>query len=209
VISTRPDGFVVIGRERAKPLAPDERRALIIDAVIPLLRDRGRDVSTKQMAEAAGLAEGTLFRAFGDKDSIIQAAAERFMDPEPFRNELRGIDPEQPTDEKVRIVLGLLRERFAGVVGFMSAIGIQGPPPGSRGMQRTEDDWLNVLGQVFKPHELAVPIETLGFYMRVLAFGSAVPGFNHVHSFETDELADIILYGVLPATTSATTTKEN
>ena len=97
--------FATVARERAKRLAPDERRAAIIDAVIPLIRENGRDISTRQIAEAAGVAEGTIFRAFGDKDSIIQAAIDRLMDPEPLRNQLRGIDPDDPTDELVEFVL--------------------------------------------------------------------------------------------------------
>ena len=194
----RPDGFVVIGRERAKPLAPDERRAAIIDAVIPLIRERGRDISSRQLADAAGVAEGTLFRAFGDKDSIIQAATDRFMDPEPLRAALRGIDPDEPTEAKVRQVLQLLRTRFEGVVGFMSAIGQQGPPPGVRGPRPTDGDWMELLDRVFRQDELAVPVSTFGFYVRLLAFGSAIPGFSRPKPFSTDELADILLHGVIP-----------
>jgi AcrR family transcriptional regulator len=198
VINVRADGFAVLGRERAKPLAPDERRSLIIDAVIPLLREKGRDVSTKQMAEACGVAEGTLFRAFGDKDSIIQAATDRFLDPEPLRAALRGIDPDEPTEAKVRQVVHLMRERFSGVVGFMSAIGMHGPPP--RAVRPTDDDWVALLGQVFREGELAVPITTFGFYARLLAFGSSVPAFNSAREVDTDELTDLLLHGVLPGT---------
>jgi AcrR family transcriptional regulator len=197
VINVRPDGFVVLGRERAKPLAPDERRSLIIDAVIPLIREHGRSVSTRQLADAAGIAEGTLFRAFGDKDSVIQAAIERFLDPEPFRNALRGIDPDDSTEAKVHQVLQLLRDRFAGVVGFMTAIGVQGPP--QQTPKATDGDWLTLMSTIFREGELAVSPETFGFYARLLAFGSAVPPFQ-VKPFSTEELTDIILHGVLPGT---------
>ncbi|HEV7741985.1 MAG TPA: TetR/AcrR family transcriptional regulator [Pseudolysinimonas sp.] len=198
MINVRPDGFVVLGRERAKPLAPDERRAAIIDAVIPLIREHGRAVSTRQLADAAGVAEGTLFRAFGDKDSIIQAATDRFLDPEPLRAALRGIDPDEPTEAKVRQVLQLLRARFEGVVGFMSAIGQQGPPPGVRSARPSDGDWMALLDRVFREDELAVPIATLGFYIRLLAFGSAIPVFSQAKPFSNDELADLILHGVIP-----------
>jgi len=40
---------------------------MIVDAVIPLLLEYGRDITTKQIAESAGIAEGTLFRAFETK----------------------------------------------------------------------------------------------------------------------------------------------
>ena len=108
------DAFVDVkafSRERARPLTPDDRREAILDAVVPLLREHGRDVSSRQLAEAAGVAEGTLFRAFGDKESIIAAAIARILDPAPLRNALRGIDPDEPADAKVRQVLQLLRKQ--------------------------------------------------------------------------------------------------
>ena len=204
MIDVRPDGFVVIGRERAKPLAPDERRAAIVDAVIPLLREKGRDVSTREIAEAAGVAEGTIFRAFGDKESLIAAAIDRYFDPEPFRNALRGIDPDESTEHKVTQVMQLLRDRFTGTVGFMTALGMTGGPPPQ--LRRPSDEaWLGILDQIFRPGELAVSTETVGFYLRLLAFGSSIPAFNAVHEFRTEELADLILHGVLPGTKTTPT----
>lgn len=187
-----PEAF---SRARAQPLAPDARRAAIIDAVIPLLREHGRGVSTRQLAEAAGVAEGTLFRAFGDKESIIHAAVERFLDPEPFRGALRGIDPDEPVEERLRQVIHLLRERFQGVIGFLTALHMHGPPPNR---PSADDDWAGRLRQIFRDDELAVPIDTLAFYLRLVAFGSSLPLFNEPHDFDTDELVRLIAHGVLP-----------
>jgi AcrR family transcriptional regulator len=186
-------------RERARPLSPDDRRAAILDAVMPVIRRHGREVSSRQLADAAGVAEGTLFRAFGDKESILEAAIERIRDPEPLRAALRGIDPDEPTEAKVRQVLHLLRERFEHVVQFMAAMRLQGPPPTR---PRPEDaEWLGILERLFRPGELAVPVVELGHYLRLLAFGAAIPVFSESHPFDTDDLAALVLRGVLPSAT--------
>jgi AcrR family transcriptional regulator len=196
-----PEDFVVV-RTRARPMSPEERRSTILDAAIPLLRAHGREVSTKQLAEAAGVAEGTLFRAFGDKDAIISAAVGRYFDPEPFRNALRGIDPDEPTIDKIRQVLQLLSDRFSGVIGFMSALRGEANPPPRRGTG--EHEWIGILSQLFRPEELGIPVETLGFYLRLLAFGAAMPPITSAHVFTLDELLELVTRGVLPAAASDT-----
>jgi len=204
-VPTPPEIFAdtaAFSRERARPLSPEERRAAIVDAIIPLLRERGRDISTRQIAEAAGVAEGTLFRAFGDKDSIIEAAIARVTDPGPIRAKLRGIDPDEPTEDKIRQVLFLLRERFTGFIGFMTALGMQGPPPGTR---PSDDDWIATMRQIFRDEELGVPVETLAFYLRLIAFGTAIPAFNAPHVFTDEELTEVIVHGIL---TTATTPRK-
>ncbi len=201
MINVRPDGFVVLGRERARPLAPEDRRAAIIDAVIPLLREKGRDVSTRQIAEACGVAEGTIFRAFGDKETLIAAAVDRYFDPEPLRNALRGIDPEEPLEAKVRQVLHLLRERFTGVVGFMSALGMQGGPP-PRVRQATDTEWLTTVALIFRDDDLRVSTDDLGHYLRLIAFGSSLPPITASHTFTTDELVALAMRGIVPTATT-------
>lgn len=180
-------------------MSPDERRSHILDAVIPLLRANGRDLSTRQIAEAAGVAEGTLFRAFGDKDAIITAAVERYFDPQPFRNALCRIDPDQPTADKIRTVIELLRDRFVGVIGFMSAFNGESPPARR---EPDEQEWLAILAQLFRPEELAIPVETLGFYLRLLTFGAAMPPVTSAHVFTVDELLRLVTHGVLPSAAS-------
>ena len=192
-------------RTRARPMSPEERRSHILDAAIPLLRESGRDVSTKQLAEAAGVAEGTLFRAFGDKEAIITAAVARFFDPEPFRNALRGIDPDEETVDKIRQVLALLRDRFTGVIGFMSTLAMAGGPPPRR-ESPADAEWLAILAQLFRQDELAIPVETLGFYLRLLAFGAAMPPITSAHVFTLDELLELVTRGVLPPAASESST---
>lgn len=184
-------------RERARPMAPDDRRAAMIEAVIPLLKQHGRDVSTRQIAEACGVAEGTVFRAFKDKESLITAAIEAYFDPLPFRTAIASIDPDLPVEQKLGAVLRLLRERFSGVIGFMSALRMSdGPPP----VVRTAGaEWIDRLQELLAPNvdELAVPIELVAYHLRLVAFASSIPPFNVPHRFSDEELLALVAHGVL------------
>src|SRR6266540_3926294 len=62
--------------KRAASLPPDERRSMIVAATLPLLLEHGEMVTTRQIADAAGIAEGTIFRVFSDKDAVISAVLE-------------------------------------------------------------------------------------------------------------------------------------
>ncbi len=55
-------------------------RTAIVDAATRLLRDGGAPaVTTRAVAEAAGVPAPTIFRLFGDKDGLMEAVAEHVM----------------------------------------------------------------------------------------------------------------------------------
>lgn len=76
---------------RATPLPPAERREAILDAVLPLVLESGRDVSTRQIAEASGIAEGTIFRVFESKSALIDEAIRRGLSPEVVLHDLAAL----------------------------------------------------------------------------------------------------------------------
>lgn len=58
-------------------LPADERRRAILEGVLPLLAEEGADrITTRQLAEAAGVSEALLYRHFPSKDHIIHALHE-------------------------------------------------------------------------------------------------------------------------------------
>ncbi len=91
-------------RRRAPALDVEQRRLLIIDATLPLLLQHGTRVSTSTIARAAGIAEGTVFRAFKDKDELISACV------------LAALRPDVPIDRIQAIPEGLdLRARLLAI----------------------------------------------------------------------------------------------
>jgi len=180
-------------RTRAQPMQAEDRKAMIVDAVIPLLLEHGRSVTSRQIAEAAGIAEGTIFRAFGDKETLVQAAIEKYLDPEPLREALRSIDPALPLEHKVRAILYLLRERFNSVMRIMPVVGHQRPPiPQARG------EFAAIIAQVLEPEaeELNWPPERVAHLLRLLSFSSAFPALNEGIEFSIDDLATMTLVGI-------------
>ncbi|MBN9139831.1 MAG: TetR/AcrR family transcriptional regulator [Micrococcales bacterium] len=188
-----PEEFMVV-RERARPLAPEERREAILEAVLPLLLEKGRDVTSRELADAAGIAEGTVFRAFGDKETLLAAGLEKLLDREPFRAELRRIARELPFEDKIAVIIEQLQVRFREVFRIMTLFQVQGPPP-QRDASR--EDWLEIIRELLEPdaHRLAVPVEMLGWYLRLVAFGSSIEPFNHPRPFDAAELAGLVVHG--------------
>lgn len=59
-------------------LPTEQRRRQIADAAIRIIGERGlRNFTAAQIAREVGIADGTIFRHFKDKDEIVMAAIER------------------------------------------------------------------------------------------------------------------------------------
>ncbi|HTX29942.1 MAG TPA: TetR family transcriptional regulator [Solirubrobacteraceae bacterium] len=74
-----------------RELRADARRnrERLIEAAQTLFRERGLDVSVAEIAEAAGVGRGTLFRNFASKEDLIEAiVAERMYEAAAYGDEL-------------------------------------------------------------------------------------------------------------------------
>ena len=139
----------VIERKRASALPPDERRSAIIDATLPLLLENAEMVTTRQIAEASGIAEGTIFRVFADKDEVLRAAVDAVLDPAPTEALLRAIDPTLPIDEVVTRAAATIQGRLAAIWRVVDAAGIHLEAP-----RRPPD--LVALTALLAPHRAAL-----------------------------------------------------
>ena len=187
---------------RATPLSPDERRKAIIDVTIQLLRDHGRETTTKQVAEAAGIAEGTIFRVFESKHELFLQALETAFDPHDFLDLLDQIDTDLPVREKLVQIATLYQERFTGTFELMSKMGMVQPPQAmkhdsewrerareiSRRLVATNSDELRI-----QPYEVVRAV-------RLLTFSGSHPHISDGRILTPDEIVDIVLNGTLKET---------
>lgn len=123
---------------RAAPLPPDERRAAILLAVRPVLLARGAAVTSRELAEAAGVAEGTLFRVFTDKVTLIREAVLAAVDPADAIPEIAVIDRTLPLRDKLLLLMTQAQAhvgdsmRWMGLLHEVGRLEPAGPTPENR-----------------------------------------------------------------------------
>lgn len=108
---------------RAAPLPPTERRAAIVAATLPLLVELGPGVTTRQIAVAAGVSEGTIFNVFADKDELLTAVFEAAVDQAPFERAIAAIDPRRSFERQVVAAVELTQQRIVQIWRLVSQLG--------------------------------------------------------------------------------------
>jgi AcrR family transcriptional regulator len=179
-------------RTRAASLPPEERRRTIVDAAIPLLMEHGELVTTRHVADAAGIAEGTLFRVFPDKDSLLEAVVEHVLDPEPFEQSLAAIDASASLAEVVTAAVEASQRRGADVWRLLSRVGKRGEQQPRRPMADSP-----ALVALLEDHrdELTVPPRAAARNLRALTLAMSHPLLVE-RAASPKEIARMFLHGV-------------
>lgn len=118
-------------RRRAPAMSQAQRRDAIVRTTLPLLVEHSGNVSTNQIAAAAGIAEGTVFRAFHDKRDLLFACMQAGMDCEEEIGRIARIEPDRPLQER-------LTEAIRAVSGYLDRVWTVGQALQATGISRED-----------------------------------------------------------------------
>jgi AcrR family transcriptional regulator len=107
-------------------MSAEARREMILQAAVPLVIEYGAAVTTSQVARAAGIAEGTVFRAFSDKDELLAACVAEAIRPDRTVAEIAAISLDQPLADRLTEAVAAMSAhlgRMGTLIGALHASG--------------------------------------------------------------------------------------
>ncbi|NGO75894.1 TetR/AcrR family transcriptional regulator [Streptomyces sp. YC504] len=187
-------------------MSPEQRRTMLVQATIPLVIAYGRAVTTRHIAQAAGVGEGTIFRVFADKDELLDACVTAVLGPGNTLAELAAIDLAKPLPERLTEAAEALRadlDRMGAVLGALHIPGAPRPQPrAGREQPRLPDraaamaSTRDALADLFAPERDALrltPERTAQLFLGLLL--TEVTGGGEAGDIA--ELVDVFLHGAL------------
>ncbi|MFF5294157.1 TetR/AcrR family transcriptional regulator [Paractinoplanes globisporus] len=191
-------------RRRVPALAPEERRQALIAATIPLLHEHGLEVSTRQIATAAGVAEGTIFGVFESKNSLVVCSVIQALDPQVTLDGLEAIDLSLPLRERMAEAAELIHARMAENAQLLTAarkliFAGAGDPDAQARMASSRERLRDTLIRVIEPDAALLRRTPHAVAQMLLLFcGANTYGpFGDPDSFRGTELVSLLLDGVL------------
>jgi AcrR family transcriptional regulator len=177
---------------RATALPPDERRSMIVAATLPLLLEHGDRVTSRQIAEAAGIAEGTIFRAFADKDEIIAAVIEAALDPGPLEAALSDIPRDLAFEDALAGAVVIMQQRVIDTWRLVSSVGTRFHEMTRRPMVDSD-----ALVRMFEANRARITVEPIvaARLLRALTLSTTHPILAG-EPRTPDELIQLFLHGV-------------
>ncbi len=181
------------GRARAAALPLEERRSAIVAATLPLFLEQGASVTTREIAQAAGIAEGTIFRVFDDKTALLDAVIDAALDPSPTERAIRAIDESLSFEDRLVAAVEILRQRVLYVFQVFSAA--SGTTRGTSQQRSTDLPALIAIFESEAAHLSRAPAEAARV-LRGLTFACVHPAFGTDAPLTSQDIVAMLLDGI-------------
>jgi len=192
----------------------ERRRAMIVQAALPLLVEIGPNVTTLQIARAAGISEPAIYRAFADKKEVLTACLEEAMNPEHVINELEAIDSEDEIAERLSAIIEVIRAQGERTVAVLYAIRMAHSSKQRDHKSLPNEKWNRLkesrtsaysrihgaVCRVLETNEkdLRIPVMDAATLILAIVMSIRSSGWDVGHaSVTTDKLVDLILHGIM------------
>ncbi len=187
--------MTVTERPRAAALSPSERRAAIVAATLPLLLERGIGVTTKQIADAAGIAEGTIFRVFPDKNALLGAVIDAAVDTSAAEAAIAAIDDSLPIERQIEEAVRVMQRRILEVWRVVSTVLESEAFRGRRGRKMPD---LAALVEWFERHKDALRSDArhAARALQGLTIGVSHPALYGDEPMDPADVANLFLNGL-------------
>ncbi len=165
----------------------------IVTATLPLFLDQGAAVTTREIAQAAGIAEGTIFRVFDDKTALLDAVIDAALDTTPTNAAMSAIDAALDFEHRLIAAVDILRERVLYLFRVFSAASGT-----TRGGGQQRDSELPALTAIFATEaaHLSRPPAEAARILRGLAFACVHPSFGTDEPLTSEEIVAVLLDGI-------------
>jgi AcrR family transcriptional regulator len=176
-----------------------------VAATLPLLREHGPAVTTKQIAEASGIGEGTIFRVFTDKAELVDACLTAAFDQTGTVAQLAAIDRALPLQRRLVEAVTVLQRRLLSVIELMLALGLPRPPDNAgRSDPRASfghDQLMDAMAALLEPDgdRLRTGALETARMIRLLTFAASHPKITDDDPMSPDQIVALLLHGILRA----------
>jgi len=181
-------------RPRARRLAPDERRAAILATATELFLAHGQAFTTADLAAAAGVSEGTIFRYFPDKASLLVAARDGALSMDSLLAELAMAATLGTPEARLLSAGHALETKITQMTRVMEELETHGPP---------SPDILAELLDALLPLFEGLPTDAVGSHQQLANLFMGMLVSNTVFCTKTDtppmateQLISVFLRGV-------------
>lgn len=178
-------------------MSADDRRASIVAAAKPLVREHGHDVTTRQIADAAGVAEGTLFRVFDDKQAIVTAVVDSVLDSGPTIRAMAAIDTGRSIDQVLLDIVILVQNSTRDIFDILMAVRWR-PPARSRHDPDEPDEMMAAVIPLLQDHADDLSIDPLeaARLVRLMVFAGTHPMIAGRRQLTAEEIVRLVLDGI-------------